>query len=142
MSGPWGSWSTGDQPALLAAATAVPIPQLRTPFAEAQVPAKLLDALAMQVPVAASRVGDLPEILGDGTDAPRGWLYEPGDARGLAAALQAIAGDPADRARRTKAARDWFLQNASASATRGRLMKLVHQACERTNGSPLERIRS
>lgn len=109
-------------PALLAAVDAVPVPQLATVFARSQIPAKALDAMAMAKPLIASRVGDLPEMLGDGA---RGWLVEPGDAAALGVALATIAADPVEARRRGARARAWFLREASASATRGRLEALV-----------------
>lgn len=113
----------GAQPALLAAASAAPVPQRRVRFAESQVSAKALDALAMRCPLVATRVGDFPSIVGDGRDA-RGWLVEPDNAAALAGALREIRADPAERDRRTLAGRLWFLREASASATRARLLKL------------------
>lgn len=109
-----------EQPSVLAAASAVPVPQLDVPFAHAQVSAKALDALAMRCPVIASRVGDFVEIL-DGEDGPRGWLTRPGNAADLSAALRAVADDRAEVARRTARGYEWFLRNASASAIRERL---------------------
>ncbi|HET7459881.1 MAG TPA: glycosyltransferase family 4 protein [Longimicrobium sp.] len=115
-------------PALLAAADAVPVPQRDEPFTRGQLPAKALEAMAMAVPVVASRVGDLPEILGEGE---RGWLIAPGDAPALAAALAEIAARPAEAACRAARARRWFIDEASIDAIRARLVPLVHQALAR-----------
>jgi glycosyltransferase involved in cell wall biosynthesis len=111
-------------PSLLAGVDAVPLPQLRVRFAESQIPAKLMDAMAMGKSVVASRVGDLPEILGDGS---RGWLCEPDDATELADALGQIAAHPEEALRRGTAARNWFLHNASASSIRHRILPLLTQ---------------
>lgn len=111
-------------PALLAACDAVPVPQSRTPFAESQVPAKALEAMAMARPVLASRVGDLPEMIGHA----RGWLYEPDEAAGLAGALAEVAADPREAARRGAEARTWFLAEASVAVNRARLASLVDRA--------------
>ncbi|MGP0047868.1 MAG: glycosyltransferase [Solirubrobacteraceae bacterium] len=46
------------------------------------------EAMAAGLPVAASRVGALPELV------PEEWLAPPGDPRALAAAITAIRGDP------------------------------------------------
>jgi glycosyltransferase involved in cell wall biosynthesis len=108
-----GLLANADMPALLAAATAVPLPQLDTRFARAQVPAKLIEAMAMARPAVASAVGDLPEILGYGT---RGWIVPPGDAAALADALTAIARCPAEAGQRGVAARRWFESEASTAA--------------------------
>ncbi|HYH82967.1 MAG TPA: glycosyltransferase [Longimicrobium sp.] len=115
-------------PALLAAADAAPAPQRDEPFTRAQLPAKVLEAMAMRVPVVASAVGDLPEVLGGGE---RGWLVPAGDAGALAAALAAIAADPAGAARRTEAARRWFVSEASEAAIRARVVPLVAEALGR-----------
>ena len=102
-----------DIPELLAVADAVPIPQKSVSYAESQVPTKLLDAMAMAKPVVASRVGDLPDILGDGS---RGWVIEPESPEALAAALAKVISDPKGARQRGRAGRDWFLHNASSSA--------------------------
>ena len=47
------------------------------------------EAMAAGLPVAASRIGALPELL------PDGWLVAPGDARALAQTLIALRGDRA-----------------------------------------------
>ena len=57
-------------------------------------PMALLEAMAHELPIVASRVGGVPEILTDGLDAV---LVDPGDAAELARALAALAADPARR---------------------------------------------
>jgi glycosyltransferase involved in cell wall biosynthesis len=47
-------------------------------------PMAALEALAAGVPVAAARVGALPELIRDGEN---GWLFEPGDLDGMARAV-------------------------------------------------------
>lgn len=49
-----------------------------------------LEAMALGVPVVASNRGALPEVVGDA-----GALVSPDDARGLAAAIESVLGDPA-----------------------------------------------
>lgn len=117
-----GARANDEMPALLAACDAVPAPQLDEPYARAQLPAKVLEAMAMARPVAASAVGDLPEILGGGA---RGWLVPPGDAAALARALGEIGARPDEAARRGEAARRWFVAEASVGAVRARLVPLV-----------------
>ena len=58
-------------------------------------PLAVLEAMATGLPVVATRVGGIPEEVGD--DA--GLLVEPEDVRGLAAAVLRLAGDPGLRAR-------------------------------------------
>jgi glycosyltransferase involved in cell wall biosynthesis len=112
-------------PALLAACDAVPVPQLDVVFARAQLPAKVLEAMAMEVPVLTTPVADLAEILDAGG---RGWLVPADDAEALAEGLAAIAADPAEAARRVAAARRWFLAEASVDAIADRLAPLVAAA--------------
>ena len=113
-----------DMPQLLAAATAIALPQRDTQFARAQIPAKLIEAMAMRRPVVATSVGDLPEILDCGAS---GWLVPPDDPVALAAALAAIDRDPCDARRRAEAAREWFLDNASTAAMARTLDRIVQQ---------------
>jgi sugar transferase (PEP-CTERM/EpsH1 system associated) len=68
----------------------------------------LLEAMAVGVPPVATCVGGNPEVIGEGCS---GILFEPGDFRALAAALQKMANEPewrlqlADNCRRRVAAR-------------------------------------
>jgi glycosyltransferase involved in cell wall biosynthesis len=55
-----------------------------------------IEAMAAGVPIVVSRIGGLPEIVIDGES---GILAEPGDAAGLADALDRLAADPELRAR-------------------------------------------
>jgi len=56
----------------------------------------LLEALEFELPVIASRVGGIPDIIEDGTT---GWLVPPADARSLARKILAVMDRP-DEARR------------------------------------------
>jgi len=57
------------------------------------------EAMAAGVPVAASRIGALPELV------PEPWLAPPGDAPALAAAIRRILADPGARATALERAR-------------------------------------
>jgi len=114
-----------NMPALLAAIDAVPVPQFDVPFAVSQLPAKALEAMAMAKAVVATRVGDLPEILGEGD---RGWLIPPADSSRLASALADIAAAPDEAVRRGHAARTWFLQEANQAAIERRLLAVIDAA--------------
>jgi glycosyltransferase involved in cell wall biosynthesis len=76
-----------DVPRLLAGADVVAVPSLHEGLGIAA-----LEAMAAARPVIASRVGGLLEAVRGGET---GWLVAAGDARGLAAALAAAAGEPA-----------------------------------------------
>lgn len=57
-------------------------------------PIALLEAMAFGLPIVATGVGGVPELLSDGVDAV---LVEPGDASGLAGAVSGLAGEPERR---------------------------------------------
>nr|MDQ3397619.1 glycosyltransferase family 4 protein [Deinococcota bacterium] len=80
-------------------AAAAPYPPLANFYFS---PLKVYEYLAAGLPVVASRVGQLAELLTDGVD---GLLYPPGDARALAGALTRLAGDAALRERLGRAGR-------------------------------------
>lgn len=65
-------------------------------------PLALVLAMGAGLPVVASRVGGIPEVVRDGET---GLLVPPGDAAALGAALARVAGDPALRARLGASAR-------------------------------------
>jgi glycosyltransferase involved in cell wall biosynthesis len=57
-------------------------------------PVAVMEACALGLPIVSTAVGGLPDTFTDGVDAR---LVPPGDAEALAAAVQAVAGDPALR---------------------------------------------
>jgi len=63
----------------------------------------LAEGLAAGLPIVATRVGAVPEVVRDGLEAD---LVEPGDLAGLARALERLDGDPAERQRRAVLARE------------------------------------
>lgn len=77
-----------ETPRFLAAADLVVLPQRDIPFARAQVPAKVFDAMAMARPIVATAVGDLPQIL-EGC----GLIVPPGDVPALAEAIRRLVLD-------------------------------------------------
>lgn len=82
---------------LLASADAFLLPSLQESFGLAA-----LEAMAAGTPVVASRVGGLPEVVGDGEG---GFLYEPGDVDGMTAGLRGLLADRDLRERSGRAAR-------------------------------------
>ena len=86
-----------DLPALVADATAFLLPSETESFGLAA-----LEALSSGVPVVASRVGGLPEVVRDGED---GFLHAVGDCDAMAASVARLVTEPALRARLGAAAR-------------------------------------
>jgi len=66
-----------------------------------------LEAMAVSLPVVATRVSAIPEVVPDGVG---GWLVPPGDPEALARTLAAALADPAERARRGAAGRRLLLE--------------------------------
>lgn len=87
-----------DVPALLAAMDCFVLASTRTEG----IPQSLLQACASGVPVVASDVGGIPEVVRHGVT---GLLVPPGDAGALARAVRGVLGDPAAAAARARAAR-------------------------------------
>jgi 2-deoxystreptamine N-acetyl-D-glucosaminyltransferase/2-deoxystreptamine glucosyltransferase len=72
------------------------------PSAYEEMGSVLVEAMAAGLPVVASAVGGIPEVVQDGVT---GLLVPPGDADALAAALDRLVADPALRARLAAGAR-------------------------------------
>jgi glycosyltransferase involved in cell wall biosynthesis len=81
-----------------------------------------MEAMAMQVPVVATRVGGVSELVSDGID---GLLVPAGDAAALADALARLAREPALADRLGAAARPKIVARFSSAASAGTLAALV-----------------
>ncbi len=81
-------------------------------------PTVLLEAAAAGLPAVATRVGGVPEIVADGRT---GLLVDPGDAAGLARAVETLLADRATRDRMSRAARERAEAEFSLPAWRDRL---------------------
>ncbi|MDJ0713498.1 MAG: glycosyltransferase family 4 protein [Prochloraceae cyanobacterium] len=88
----WGRWivklpryPVEQMPDVVAAAHIVVVPQRDAPAAKAQFPLKITDGMAMSKPILATRVGDIPEILGD-----TGYLVEPSSPEQIAQQIKSI----------------------------------------------------
>jgi len=109
-------------PTFLAACDAVAIPQRQTPEADAQIPAKLVEAMAMGKAIVASAVSDIPKYL-----AGCGLVIQPDRSEDLSRALERLHRDPDLRSRLGIAAREAFASRLSQDA----LAPLVQAAVER-----------
>jgi glycosyltransferase involved in cell wall biosynthesis len=78
-------------PLFLALAACSVDPVADTPVARGRSPLKIVESLAAGVPVVTGRVGDRPELLGQGQ---AGLLVAPGDAAALAQGIQQIITRP------------------------------------------------
>lgn len=75
-------------------------------------PLSVLEAMAAGVPVVATRVGSLPEVI---LPESTGLLIEPGDSGGLSQALARLLADPELRARLARNARELVEERFSAA---------------------------
>jgi len=78
--------------------------------------------MAAGTPVVGSRCGGIPEQISDGET---GLLFEPGNERELAAALQKLLSDGELRTRMGRAARERALRMLDDSATYANLTKVL-----------------
>jgi glycosyltransferase involved in cell wall biosynthesis len=91
----WGRWiiklpksPAKEMPKIVAAAHVVVVPQRNTPAALAQFPLKLTDGMSMAKPILATKVGDIPEIVGE-----TAYLVDSGDSEAISANIQLIFED-------------------------------------------------
>ncbi|PSN17141.1 glycosyl transferase group 1, partial [filamentous cyanobacterium CCP5] len=109
-----------EMPELIAAAHVLVVPQRNTPAAQAQFPLKLTDGMAMAKPVLATRVGDIPEILGE-----TGYLAEPESPGDLAAQINHIFQDYDQALGRGRRARERCIERYSLGTMGQTLTRLV-----------------
>jgi glycosyltransferase involved in cell wall biosynthesis len=114
----WAGFRT-DVDALLAGCDLFVHPSLADAF-----PTVLLEAMAAGLPVIASRVGGIPEIVVPGVT---GELVPPGDPNALASAINALLTKPAAMAAMSEAARQRAQREFSAEAWLARLGQLYEQ---------------
>jgi glycosyltransferase involved in cell wall biosynthesis len=115
-----------DVPRYLAAADVVAVPQRATPDTLAQVPAKLLDAMALGRPIVSTAVSMIPEML-----AGCGRVVAPGDVGALAEAIRDLLARPAEAAALGAAARRRCEERYSFRAARAVLFPLIERLASR-----------
>jgi glycosyltransferase involved in cell wall biosynthesis len=112
----------------LHAADIIVIPQRECPESRVQLPAKIVEAMALAKPIVATNVSDLPLYLGDG----RGWVVPPSDPVALARAFDAILDDPDGAAIAGQRARQWCLAHLSDDAVHERLAEVIDRVARRS----------
>lgn len=114
-----------DVPELLAQLDILVLPSLQEPFGKI-----VIEAMAMETPVIASRVGGVPEIVADGET---GLLVPPQDPAALKHALTRLIADAALRERMGKAGRQrveaCFSLERNVQATQAMYSELLAMAC-------------
>ena len=109
-----------DVPALLAIMDCFALASTRTEG----VPQSLLQAAAAGVPLVASRIGGIPEVVEDGVT---GLLVPPENPAALAEAIERVLADPAAAAARARAARKRCEERFSRETSIGRLLALYDE---------------
>jgi glycosyltransferase involved in cell wall biosynthesis len=94
-------------------------------------PVVLMEAMACGVATVSTRIDAVPELIDDGAT---GLLVDPGDAHGLAAALERLAADPDLRARLGQAAREQVLAEFELGRQADRLLDVLAGTGERLPG--------
>ena len=112
-----------DVPALLACMDCFALASTRTEG----VPQSLLQAFAMGVPVVASDVGGVPEVVTDGVT---GLLVKADSAVPLARAVERVLAEPAAARRRAEAARKLVEERFSHAAAISRLLTVYDEVLE------------
>ena len=92
------------------------------------IPVVLMEAMAAGLPVVASRLSGIPELVEDGVS---GHLVPPADPAALAAALERLAAEPELRARLGRAGREAVLRGFdsadNAAALHSRILESIDQ---------------
>jgi glycosyltransferase involved in cell wall biosynthesis len=92
------------------------------------IPVVLMEGMAAGLPVVASRLSGIPELVEDGVS---GVLVPPGDAASLATALAALAADQGQRQRMGAAGRATVIRDFDVRANAERLIGLIGASRER-----------
>ncbi len=86
------------------------------------IPVALMEALASEVPVVASSLSGIPELVRDGET---GLLVAEGDAAGIAAAIRRLRDDPEAAARMAAAGRERVLDAYELARNTGELRRMI-----------------
>jgi glycosyltransferase involved in cell wall biosynthesis len=96
------------------------------------IPTVLIEALAMEIPVVATRVSGIPELVRDGET---GLLVNPDDPEALAAALARLLADDGLARRLAAAGRDLVVSEFNLQRSAARLLDLFQEAIGSRQGS-------
>jgi glycosyltransferase involved in cell wall biosynthesis len=107
-------------PDVIAAAHIVVVPQRDTPETRAQFPLKLTDGMAMAKPVLSTRVGDIPEILGE-----TGYLVDPESPEQLAEKIKFIFENIEEANKQGSKARERCVEKYSLEAMASTLAEII-----------------
>lgn len=118
-------------PEHLARAWVIAIPQRDEAPSRAQLPAKLMDAMALGKAIVSTAVGELPAWLSDHA----GLIVPPSEPRALGVAIDRLLGDASLRRRLGERARGRFLALGSERAVRPRLEALIEELLVRSPGA-------
>lgn len=111
--------SRSDIPALLRASDLFVLPSRYEGF-----PLALLEAMAAEVAVVATRIGGVDELVVDGQN---GELVEPGDSAALAAAITSLLADPDRRKKLATRGHELVLHHHGAEATTARVTRVYDE---------------
>lgn len=97
-------------------------------------PIVILEAMASAVPVVATRVGGVPELVVDGES---GLLVEPDDSSGMARAIELLAANPALRASLAREGARRAEEHFDPARLSRLMVELYHEICNATpQGGP------
>jgi glycosyltransferase involved in cell wall biosynthesis len=125
------SISMDELPARLSEAWLIVIPQRDEAPSQAQLPAKLIDAMALGKAIVSTDVGDIPRWL----SGECGVIVPPADPGQLGAAIDALLADRERRERLGANARARFMELGSIASVRPRLLGLVETLLSGANRS-------
>jgi glycosyltransferase involved in cell wall biosynthesis len=121
-----GTRTRGEIAELLASADVLVAPSVPTRSGKREgIPVVLMEAMSSGLPVVASRLSGIPEIVRDGEN---GRLFPPGDATALADALGELATDGGLRDRLGQAARATALREFDVDANAALLIQAIRTA--------------
>lgn len=113
-------------PEFLQLADLVILPQRKTAYAEAQVPGKVFEAMAMAKPIIATQVSDMPEILEN-----CGILIQPNRPEAMAEAVQLLLSNPQMAEELGKKARQKCIKHYSLEAMTEIITPIVHKVAQK-----------